>query len=179
MNKLPAEKVMPFLEKLYSGDWFYVDGRIYKKTRLNTHGKTVELPEPVIASKVCPQGYRRLSIGNRYYKEHRLIFAYFHGIDELLAHECIDHIDGDKQNNRIENLRGLSVRQNTLEAEKLGLFKRTYGEINGQCKLSKQDIKEIKDLYAYGLSQYKIAALYNVSQSHVSEILNGNKRKYA
>lgn len=54
-------------------------------------------------------GYRM--IGLRGYKilEHRAIFAICHG---HWPQKHIDHIDGDHKNNRIENLRDVTVSQN-------------------------------------------------------------------
>jgi hypothetical protein len=50
-------------------------------------------------------GYRVAKIGGQTYKEHRLIWAYVTGAWPV---EEIDHIDGDKTNNRIANLRAVS-----------------------------------------------------------------------
>lgn len=57
------------------------------------------------AGSIRAQGYRCLSIGNRNYVEHRIIWLHVYG--EWPSQE-IDHIDGDKQNNRISNLRDVS-----------------------------------------------------------------------
>lgn len=54
------------------------------------------------------RGYWKITIANRMYRAHRIIFLYHHG---YLPTE-IDHIDGDRQNNRIENLRPATRSQN-------------------------------------------------------------------
>jgi hypothetical protein len=54
-------------------------------------------------------GYRRIQIENRDYKAHRLAWAFFHGVWPT---QQIDHIDGDRDNNAIYNLREASGSDN-------------------------------------------------------------------
>ena|SRR5699024_8136269 len=171
-----------YLTLIETGELIYYDGGLHRTTkRLNGTKKiTLKIPER-IASKNS-RGYMRLSYeenGIRYHAfEHRVIFALHHGVDELYKHECIDHIDGNKSNNRIENLRGLSIKENTKQAESLGLFKRTYGELNGMHILTDKEVEEIRDLYRNKrYNQYELGSLYNVSQSHVSNIVAYKKRR--
>lgn len=59
------------------------------------------------------KGYRKIKVGGRTYSAHRLAWLFVHGrwpISEL------DHIDGDKQNNAIANLRECSRSQNIANA---------------------------------------------------------------
>ena len=60
------------------------------------------------AGRVNTNGYRQVSISGSYYYEHRLIYAmHFAQVPEFL-----DHIDGSRCNNRIENLRPATREQN-------------------------------------------------------------------
>ncbi len=54
-------------------------------------------------------GYRRVSVRKRLYREHRVIWAIVTG---RWPTAMIDHIDGDKSNNRFENLRECSQKEN-------------------------------------------------------------------
>ena len=47
------------------------------------------------------KGYRKIFISGKLYYAHRVIWKWVHGFDA----EMIDHIDGDRANNRIANLR--------------------------------------------------------------------------
>jgi len=53
-------------------------------------------------------GYKYVSINNQLYRFHRLIWI-MHGNDPV---DCLDHIDGDPLNNRIENLRAATKIEN-------------------------------------------------------------------
>ena len=55
-----------------------------------------------------PDGYRQVSIDRKKHLEHRVIFLLHHGY----LPEYVDHIDGDKANNRIENLREATRSEN-------------------------------------------------------------------
>ena len=76
------------------------------------------------------QGYRIVGIkqGNQRieYKAHRLIYYMFTG--DTLTKKVVDHIDGNKSNNRLNNLRAVSHRENVLNtahARALGIVPNT------------------------------------------------------
>jgi len=54
-------------------------------------------------------GYVTTNIDNNMYYIHRLVWKMFHGKDPLY----IDHIDGDRTNNNIKNIRECTVKENT------------------------------------------------------------------
>ena len=57
----------------------------------------------------CTNGYRQGKLKGKNCYEHRLIWLYYHGI---WPKDQIDHINGIKNDNRIENLRECTVQQN-------------------------------------------------------------------
>ena len=57
-----------------------------------------------------PNGYIQIVFKHRSYFAHRLAYYMYHGVDPL--EKCIDHIDGDRANNKIDNLRLASYAQN-------------------------------------------------------------------
>lgn len=54
------------------------------------------------------EGYRRVRIAGKHYYEHRLVWLWHHGRFPRI----LDHIDRDRSNNRIENLRECHESQN-------------------------------------------------------------------
>lgn len=62
------------------------------------------------------QGYKRVSIGNRLYYAHRIAFLYMTG---RWPADLIDHINGDRSDNRWSNLREATAYQNSQNLTKI------------------------------------------------------------
>ena len=101
MKPLPSQEA---LRGLFS----YKDGRLFRKT-VGSNGKH---KVGDMAGYMNQTGYYHVKIGAVEYKAHRLIWKIHHGTEPA----CIDHIDDDKANNRIENLREVSHRENCSKA---------------------------------------------------------------
>lgn len=63
----------------------------------------------------------------------------------------VDHLDGNKQNNHYTNLEWVTVRENTLRAERMGL-RNVRGAANGNSKYSEEFIRNICRRYEEGSS---------------------------
>lgn len=62
-----------------------------------------------LAGSINAEGYRTVRLLGKNHRAHRLVWLYVHG---ALPDGEIDHIDGDKANNRLTNLRVVSHGQN-------------------------------------------------------------------
>jgi hypothetical protein len=92
------------LKELFS----YKDGELIRKVTTHYNAKKGDVVG-------CPHGNGYLDVrvdGKRYYL-HRLIFLYHHGYFP----EYLDHIDMDKSNNKIENLRACNKSQNSANTK--------------------------------------------------------------
>ena len=62
-----------------------------------------------VAGTRSSHDYWQISIRDKVYSAHRLAWFYVHG---TWPSRVIDHIDGDRMNNRIDNLRDVSTKEN-------------------------------------------------------------------
>ena len=83
----------------------------------------------------------------------------------------VNHIDGNKLNNCVENLEWCSNSENKVHAYKIGLLSRK-GIENCNAKLEMDKANEIRELCKKGISQRVIAEQYGVRQQTISDIKN-------
>jgi len=105
---------------------------------------------------------------------HQLVM-YAHNIlpPKNMLDPTVDHINGDKINNNISNLRWLERRDNTYLCT---VRVSTKGELNGDCKITEETAKQIvRELQLNEIAPIKIMQKYNVSKDIVFNI----KRKKA
>lgn len=82
-------------------------------------------------------GYETITIKKKNYKIHRLVALTY--LTKIEGKDFINHIDGNKLNNNLENLEWCTSKENTQHAIKLGLFKpiipqKMFGGKNGMAK---------------------------------------------
>lgn len=82
----------------------YQNGELRWKKPTGPRVKTGDIAGKALSS----HGYKTVAIFGKTYKAHQLIYIMFHGTE---ARE-IDHINGDRSDNRIENLRAVTRSQN-------------------------------------------------------------------
>lgn len=108
-------QVIPSYEKLHSL-FEYRDGHLYWKT-LPSNQSPVKIGQK--AGSWATGNYWRIGYKGKNYMAHRLIYAMH---NNGYCPECLDHIDGDKTNNKIENLRPATISEN---AHNVGLHKKS------------------------------------------------------
>lgn len=105
---------------------------------------------------------------------HRLVLAAFVSPRPNGMWAC--HNDGNRQNNRLDNLRWDTVSNNMMD--KLAHGTMVHGSSTPSSKLSENQVEEIRRLKNQGEKQVKIAALFNISQSAISNIITRKTWKH-
>lgn len=89
----------------------------------------------------------------------------------------VDHIDGDKTNNRLENLRYVTAGDNIRHCYRLAREGRIphngFGEANASSKLTIEQVRMVRHLLSIGMPATQIAKRYGVSDRAIGKIRNG------
>lgn len=106
---------------------------------------------------------------------HRLVAAAFIGF--IQPGMEVNHIDGDKRNNNIDNLEIVSRADNRAHAMRLGLIPR--GEANTQARLSEDDVRQIFRLKReQRISDSELATRFGVTSDTIGNILGGRSWRH-
>lgn len=103
---------------------------------------------------------------------HDLIAETFIGIKP--KEMCVNHIDGNKCNNRPDNLEYISLADNTRHAFNTGLCN-VSGSRNHFAKLNENQVREIRRMIAAGAKTKDIAKAFHVGSPIVSQIKHGTR----
>lgn len=114
-------------------------------------------------------------------KVHRLVAECF--IENPENKPCVNHKNGNKADNRVENLEWVTYKENTTHAISNNLFSfqdserskninPKKGELNGQSILTEKQVLEIRGKFKprmYG--RKKLSDEYNVSQATIKDVI--------
>jgi hypothetical protein len=158
--------------ELYNNYLIYEDDTIISLFR--QWGRYVTYKKLIMKSKMSKNGYRTIILTRnevkKYMTIHRLVaLAFIPNIDNKLQ---VNHIDGDKSNNHVNNLEWCTSNENINHANNLGLFKKLDKHPN--AKLTNRQVNEIKELLKLtDILIIDIAKLYNVTANSISHINTG------
>jgi hypothetical protein len=155
-------------------DWpeYWVDNMGYVYRVLNRRGNYQE-PRQVKPWKTLA-GYYQVYFSRgkirRVISIHRLVaLLYIPNPDNLPQ---VNHIDGDKMNNKVTNLEWCSPKQNIKSAVLRGSFSN-----HGDMKLLDGQVLALRDRRQSGETLSSLAKVFNVSIRYVQQLVNNEYRK--
>lgn len=149
------------------------EGRV--KVKYNQHhfedGKRGYYEREIVGS-IHKDGYLFVTIKGKQYPKHRLVAELF--INNPYNKPFVNHIDGNKQNNRVENLEWCTQKENIKHSYKTGLQGKP---VKSHPSKLLHLIPEAKKMYLEGLSKRKIASELGISHPSVSYLLEYEEPK--
>ena len=149
-------------------------GRVKSIKRKLANGRTVT--EKILNSsskKKTQDGYLMVALAGKTFRVNRLVATAF--VPNSDNKPVVNHIDGDKENNKADNLEWATISENMLHAYRCGFKTAMIGEENPNAKLTKGQVKAIRNEYVPYSQQYGSNALakkYNVSNVTITNIVN-------
>lgn len=149
-------------------------GRIFTKRRLI--GNQIYYGKELVP-QLTQDGYLKVTLSKngdcKKFYLHRLVAIQF--IENSTNLPQVNHKDGNKLNNNINNLEWCTKQENQSHAVRTGLMQR--GQDRPSAKLTEAEVLEIYKLKGI-LKAQDIANKYNVSKNTINCILRGSKWKY-
>jgi hypothetical protein len=85
----------------------------------------------------------------------------------------VNHIGGNKADNRVEKLEWCTPAENCDHAARSGLLDACRGQRHGNAKLSELDVIDIRWLKGLGVTITALAREYQVSAANIGHIVTG------
>lgn len=174
-------------------DWKYVKCDSYKKNKkynyserkileyenyiINTEGHIFNFRDKLrrrLKAQKLNHGYYGITLentnGRKMFLVHRLVaFAFCDGYTEGLV---VNHKNGNKLDNRANNLEWVTLSENSVNARETGLWKIQRGNEYKHAKLTESEVISIRKLSQSGVSNKELAVMFNMERSSISRIVN-------
>lgn len=118
------------------------------------------------------RGYLHVKFGNTTHSAHRVVYAWYYG--EAPAGVLVRHLNGNRTDNRPENLALGTAKDNSDDSKRHGTFTGDWarGERHYRTKLTDDSVREMRTAYEAGETLLALAGRYGISKSNVSFIVN-------
>lgn len=129
------------------------------KYKISNLGRVLSMMNPkmhiILNPEITNRGYCRVHLKRKHYSVHRLVLLNFLGDAPTINH-IVNHIDGNKLNNRLDNLEWATQSENIKHSFKLGMSKQKKGNNHEKHKTilkidieSKSILEEIHGIKNY------------------------------
>jgi HNH endonuclease len=166
------------LDHLYAGRWLLREGGHVVAVWEQRRGA---LPKEKSVGKLTKNGYlmARGTVNGliSYVMLHRLIYCWVNQIRlRDIEGMTINHINCIRSDNRPENLEAVSQKENMAHMVRLGRANPIKGSQHFRCKLSDEDVVQIREMVQSGMLQKDVAFQFGVRPNQVSRICSGKRR---
>lgn len=103
---------------------------------------------------------------------HRLVALAF--IEKPFKDVEVNHKDGNKLNNNVNNLEWVTKSENNIHARRLNLVDQAIGERNGAAKTTTASVYSIRDMIAEGILPSVAGKLFGINKRTVRDMCNGS-----
>lgn len=138
-----------------------------------------EFKGQVLKTNKLRNGYLRFTLMDKgvtkRFSVHRLVALNF--IPNPENKPQVNHIDGNKENNHVDNLEWCTSSENHKHAHRIGLESQKGSKNNGS-KLTEEDVEKIKVMLLHEIHVPTIAKMFNVSRGTIYPIKKGKQWKH-
>lgn len=157
----------------YSVDQGLIDGEIWKRTKFKgfqiSNFARIKNATGVLHQSLMTKGYKRIKIGIKYYPIHRIVAIAFLPNKKNLPQ--VNHIDGNKLNNHVDNLEWCTLQDNMKHVGRLHLNPGAHGERNPKSLISDVVAKVLIRLWATtSITHSEISQLTGLSNKQLRKI---------
>lgn len=164
------------------------EGKIYSQSKIKIPLVTIGMkhsgkfkhilkPERELTYTLNNRGYHSVSITKKTFMVHRLIAQAF--IPNTENKPQVNHKDGNKLNNKLENLEWVTPKENSKHAADMGLktgvaLANSLANLKNKSKLTNDEVQYIRDVYIPRSREFSATALakqFNVAVSSISCII--------
>lgn len=142
------------------------------------NGEVVGVSGKVLKPVLTKYGYHGVSlkVNGKFhpYRIHRLVAEAF--IPNPENKPEVNHINGIKTDNRVENLEWVTSRENQIHATQV--LGKCIGETHGMALLTEDDVRVVCELLVEGYQTKKISEVTGVNEATVAKIRHGRCWKH-